>query len=529
MKTYQKNNFSLITKIIVPLLVLSFVLVSGCQDNVDPTETDTVKPEAAFTYTAAELVVTYVSTSKGADTYAWDFGDGQTSDVEEPPAITYATEGNYEVKLSVTRNNGQSHELVRLVTVKTTPVAAFSATSVGRVTTFVNESANADTYEWNFGDASALSTEESPVHEFPRNETYSVKLIAIKGALRDEITIDVSVFGPTAEFEYTLNDKTITLTNLSADATSYEWDLGDGTLSTDETPADHTYVDYGVYNIELVAIADDGGTDMLTLEVAVVPLPTAGFSYSGTALALTFNNESTDAATYSWDFGDGNTSTDENPTNNYSAVGNYMVTLTAINEFGLEDISRQWIGVHASGAPYATFINGNIDGYGSGADKQTNNDDWEKPDHWTGNPDFRAGGISSDGAFIPGTTTKTLALKMKNNNTRGGYQEVAIESGQNYTVTFDVAGDEILASTNVRMDVYVLNERIFADGDVTAGNTYGHIEILDSDLTGKGKFVTMTITFTATTNVATFYMLETVHTFDGDSEVWADNITLTKN
>ena len=542
MKTYQKNNFSLITKIIVPLLVLSFVLVSGCQDNVDPTETDTVKPEAAFTYTAAELVVTYVNTSKGADTYAWDFGDGQTSDVEEPPTITYASAGSYDVKLSVTRANGQKHELVRQVTVRKTPVAAFSATSVGRVTTFVNESANADTYEWNFGDASALSTEESPVHEFPRNETYSVKLIAIKGALRDEITMDVSVVGPTAEFEFTLNDKTLSLTNLSTDATSYKWDLGDGTLSTDETPADHTYTDYGTYNVELVAIADDTATDTLTLEVAVVPLPTAKFSYSGTALAFTFTNESTDAATYIWDFGDGNTSTDENPTNNYSAAGTYMVSLTAVNEFGFEDVALQWFGVHGTGAAYATFINGNLDGYGlnaerddqgctedciTSADYQKNNDAWEDPDHWTGIIFDRAGGMSSDGKKLA-DGSKTNGLKMANNNTRGGYQEVVVETGQSYTVTFDVAGD-VVAGTNVRLDAYVLNARIFKEDDPVAGNTEAHFPINDTELTGKGNFITKSITFTATTDLVTFYMLETIHTNNSSSEVWVDNITLTKN
>ena len=117
---------------------------------------------------------------------------------------------------------------------------------------------------------------------------------------------------------------------------------------------------------------------------------------------------------------------------------------------------------------------------------------------------------------------------MKNNNTRGGYQEVAVEIGQSYTVTFDVAGD-VVAATNVRLDAYVLPARIFAENDAGLANAYKHFAVNDTDLTGKGNFVTMSTTFTATTDVLTFFMLETVHTFDSDSEVWVDNITLTRN
>lgn len=525
----KKTNFyTHILKAGLYAFVLGALFMSSCKEDLKPE--DTTSPEAAFTYAADELVVTFTNTSKGASTFAWDFGNGETSTeagVETPIVITYTSEDTYEVKLSVTRDNGKTDEIKRLITLRKTPVADFTATSVGRTTTFTNESANAETYEWNFGDGTALSSEANPVHVFPDNDTYTVKLVAVKGALREEIEKEVTVLGPWAGYEYSVSDKTVTFTNTSTDATSYAWDFGDGSSTSTDTDPVKTYTDYGLYDVKLKAIADDGAIDSIIMEVPVVIPPEADFTYTGTGLSFTYTNASTGATGYVWDFGDGNTSTDENPTHTYDAAGNYMVSLVASNDYDMSDTDREWYGVHGTDAAYATFINGDIDGYGDGAEKQTNNDMWEKPDHWTGFSDFRAGGISSDGKKLD-DGTKTLGLKMKNNNTRGAYQEVVVETGQSYTVTFDIAGDEV-AGTNVRMDVYVLPARIYGEADAGLANAYEHFAVLDSDLTGKGNFTTMSTTFTATSDVVTFYMLETVHTFDGDTEVWVDNITLVKN
>ncbi|MEL6660761.1 MAG: PKD domain-containing protein, partial [Bacteroidota bacterium] len=59
--------------------------------------------------------------------------------------------------------------------------------------------------------------------------------------------------------------------------------------------------------------------------------PTAGFTFAANELEVTFTNSSTNATTYTWDFGDGNTSTEESPTHTYAEDGTYDVTLTAKN------------------------------------------------------------------------------------------------------------------------------------------------------------------------------------------------------
>ena len=66
----------------------------------------------------------------------------------------------------------------------------------------------------------------------------------------------------------------------------------------------------------------------------VVPDPKASFTHVTDGKTVTFTNTSTDGDTYAWDFGDGQTSTSESPSNTYAANGSYIVTLTATNASG---------------------------------------------------------------------------------------------------------------------------------------------------------------------------------------------------
>lgn len=72
--------------------------------------------------------------------------------------------------------------------------------------------------------------------------------------------------------------------------------------------------------------------------------PTAGFTFEATELAVTFTNTSEGATSQSWDFGDGNTSTEESPTHTYAAAGDYTVVLTATNDDG-SDTAEETVSV----------------------------------------------------------------------------------------------------------------------------------------------------------------------------------------
>jgi PKD repeat protein len=118
---------------------------------------------------------------------------------------------------------------------------------------------------------------------------------------------------------------------------SYTWEFGDGGSSSSANPT-YLYAEPGTYTVVLTAV-NDFETAVITGTFVVNPLPlVAGFSSNtpitvgGTAV---FTNTTTGSGpiTYTWDFGDGNTSTDEHPEHVYAAPGAYVVTLTAVNEW----------------------------------------------------------------------------------------------------------------------------------------------------------------------------------------------------
>lgn len=108
------------------------------------------------------------------------------------------------------------------------------------------------------------------------------------------------------------------------------WSFGDGSISTEHDPC-HSYSASGTYQVELVS-CDGGVCDTIdqTIDVTIV---TAGISYSPIAVyeneVVSFSSNSSGATSWDWNFGDGGTSTLENPTHTYTAEGSYTVTLVA--------------------------------------------------------------------------------------------------------------------------------------------------------------------------------------------------------
>jgi len=118
----------------------------------------------------------------------------------------------------------------------------------------------------------------------------------------------------------------------------WRWDFGDGNTSNDRN-ATHTYTEPGTYEVTLTAYTIYGENTSTIETVTVEAPPAASFSTNTTEgnapLAVNFTDTSTGNVTaWSWDFGDGNTSTDRNATHTYAAPGLYSVTLNASNPYG---------------------------------------------------------------------------------------------------------------------------------------------------------------------------------------------------
>ncbi|MTK64220.1 MAG: PKD domain-containing protein, partial [Methanobacterium sp.] len=124
--------------------------------------------------------------------------------------------------------------------------------------------------------------------------------------------------------------------------TSWLWDFGDGNTSTLQNPI-HTYNTAGNYSVNLISSNDMGSSSLLNYNLIAVhyyPPPATNFTVDKTWGVGNLTAHFTDTSigdsitSWSWDFGDGNTSTLQNPTHKYTGVGNYTVSLTATNSEG---------------------------------------------------------------------------------------------------------------------------------------------------------------------------------------------------
>jgi PKD repeat protein len=301
------------------------VALGGCNNTV-----------ASFDTIASDLTVIFVDNSTDAASWSWDFGDGNTSTLQNP-VNTYASDGTYTACL-ITSNPCSSDTVCMVLnvtgnTVPCTPtVATFSSNSAGLDVVFTDGSNDATSWSWDFGDGN-FSTVQNPVHTYGADNTYLACLIAANACsadtVCDSVTVAASNCTPTiAAFTSSNNGLIVNFTDGSSDATAWAWDFGDGNTATTANPT-NTYPTPGTYTVCLV-VTNPCSSDSICASVTVIPCspPIASFVSSDNELAVTFTDLSTNAITWAWDFGDGNTSNTQNPTYVYSTDGTYNVCLT---------------------------------------------------------------------------------------------------------------------------------------------------------------------------------------------------------
>ena len=146
----------------------------------------------------------------------------------------------------------------------------------------------------------------------------------------------VFVSPPSAAFVPSANGLTVSFTNTSVLADSYSWNFGDGSTSTLQNPV-HTFPTSGSFIVSLT-VTGIGGTDTKTTQVivssGVVDPPRPMFLHSVNELMVSFTYTGTPATSFLWDFGDGSTSTLQNPVHVFSGPGVKVITLQATNAGG---------------------------------------------------------------------------------------------------------------------------------------------------------------------------------------------------
>lgn len=203
---------------------------------------------ASFGVSTTNSMAIFSDSSANATSWLWDFGDLNTS-TQQNPTHTYASSGTYYVCLTAINGTCDTAMYCDSVTVCIPAVAQYTYTdSGGGVFAFTDMSTQATSWMWDFGDATTSSM-QNPSHTYVLNGTYSVCLIST-GCSADT-TCQVITTCPealTVSFTSTDTSTTATFTSNSSTATSYLWDFGDSTTSTQSDPV-HTYANTGLYTV----------------------------------------------------------------------------------------------------------------------------------------------------------------------------------------------------------------------------------------------------------------------------------------
>lgn len=299
--------------------------------------------------------------------YLWDFGDGTQSSVIAP-SHTYAKPGTYNVTLTVTTQSGCAETVTvpNAVRVGDKPEADFtlsrSSVCASDAVQFTDRSiGNIDQWLWGFDD-SLSSIEQNPSHVFGRLGKRSVTLVVWSNTCSDTIVKSdiVDVLPPLALYNVKrgCSDKyKVEFENKSVGAKSWQWDFGDGTISTEEH-ATHKYAMAGIY--KLVLKVTNGACSNINWSMVNIVDEKAAFKVNITqcrGVAATFTTPTINPANivkWHWNFGDGTTSAAPSTVSHiYKKAGLYTATLTITDILGCSETQQQQITVYG---PTADFI-----------------------------------------------------------------------------------------------------------------------------------------------------------------------------
>ncbi len=326
---------------------------SGCAQSFSVIPPITVSlPTAGFTvngtrHGCGRSRVDFINLSSNADSYFWDFGDGSTSNNQAPSHI-YNTAGRYTVSLTIYRGGCVVNHIEPDYIVIDTAHAEFSIAGNGiclpLTLTFTDLSTNPVSWFWTFANGDTSTLQNPVVTYYTRPHTVEKLVITDIHGCVDSVT-EAPLPQLIADF-YVQSDSgcapfTVDFTNTSTLPNSWYWDFGDGAHSTIPNVS-HTYQNPGTYTVMMVVTSNTlyNCTDTMYKTIKVLR-PAADFTTPDRSACapsvVNFTNNSVDAISYLWDFGDSTTSTNRNPSHIYNTPGIYTVSLIASSGQGCAD------------------------------------------------------------------------------------------------------------------------------------------------------------------------------------------------
>jgi PKD repeat protein len=327
---------------------------------------------ATVTGTSIRLQWSDNATNETGESIYVALGNGAFSKVTDVVAnvvttnLTGFTAGSYRFYVTAFNAAGTSTTSnVAQTTVASGVTAAFSVSALSGIAgqtnfTFTDQSSGTIASRiWNFGDGQT-STAASTTHLFANPGTYNVTLtVTASSGAQSTATRSIVVVAASAplsaSFSYAPLDpiagQDITfIDSTTGGATSWAWNFGDGTTSAAQNPIKR-FTKAGTYHVVLTA-AKSGSSSSIATDLVVnasipaTPPVVAAFAISPSPASagdvVSFVDQSSGSpVSWSWSFGDGATSSLQNPTHIYAARGTYVVTLTASNGSSSATASRQ--------------------------------------------------------------------------------------------------------------------------------------------------------------------------------------------
>ena len=347
-----------------------------------------ILPSASFTSDAlpkcSPATFSFENTSVDATHFEWDFDDNSSSN-DTNTNHTYYNLGNsveyFEVKLTAYDDFSCSSTTSAYVTLYPNPDHNFTVTpqtGCDPVHAVLTSNPGGFLYSWDFGDGTTETGNYSTFHEYTNNlqepVSYNITLIATSFfGCTDTFTNSIEILpSPKPYFIATPEsqmypDAIVYISNVTqSDAFEYYWNFGDDEYSENSNPATHEYLYPGNYEI-MLKMTGTYCSDSIIKRITILPHPPiAKFKPVDPGCmphTVQFENQSSYADTYLWEFGDGAISNKPNPQYTYYESGVYKVKLTASNKEGLRneasDVSTVYVLPNAffDLAPKIVFIN----------------------------------------------------------------------------------------------------------------------------------------------------------------------------
>ena len=325
------------------------------------------KPTADFSINKANLCgtgnVTFSATagisSGSIANYAWDINnDGKIESTQKDFTYNFNSAGTYNIALTVSSDlQCSSTKVIKQVTFNANNSIDFnfSGSCMGQAVNFTDQSsASVIQWAWDFdNDGIVDNTTQNPSFSYSTAGLKTVKLkVAFSDGCEKELTKTITIYGATPSFtystalacppNYTIGFTSTSTAALSSNITTYAWDF-DNNGTTDDTNSNpsHDFNATGTFPVRLSITTDKGCTYSLLSSVKIdstvvgLKVDTAsGCAPLFTKFTPIYTNLLDPIVAYNWNFGDGQTSTQANPSHNYTLAGKYDVKLTVTTAKG---------------------------------------------------------------------------------------------------------------------------------------------------------------------------------------------------